>query len=394
MLMTSAHNSGIVSLTSKRRGSMVMKGGIYRRDGATGPRWVVRYPGKIWRRFRSYEDAETFLIALNFKSQEGTLDPRDYRADAPLGMETLARKWLEYRVDSGVRDTRHAKAHMGRAVAFFGNANIKAIGAGELEDFFACLRRSTDLSGKSLHNIRTTLHTFWGWVARRERIEIPVFPEIRFTLGWRKIVDKDTQARIIEEVRSITRDVNPRIYIGILWLATYPSVRPLELIHVREQDVDLANGLITITHNKVPTQYKRLYLLPEDVDLVRALPRGLPGAYLFRHDARPGLPASQRGRFGRDYFYRWWRRACGNLGVQGVDLYGGTRHSTVTALGEHFSPEEIMGNGSGHTTNKAFARYFQIHADQRRAISAHARPAHHLHMEFVRVGIRKRLKKG
>ncbi|MGD8387353.1 MAG: hypothetical protein PVG49_09425, partial [Desulfobacteraceae bacterium] len=244
------------------------------------------------------------------------------------------------------------------------------------------LRRHTDLAGKTLHNIRTTLRAFWRWVARREKkVEVPEFPEIRYTLGWRRIVSKETQAAILEEVRRISWDINPRIYIGILWLATYPNVRPLELIHVREEDIDLENGLVVITHNKVPNQYKRLYLLEEDVALVRSMPRGLPKAYFFRHEHRRGLPTVKLGRFGKDYLYTWWKRACKGLGIKDVDLYGGTRHSTVTALGERFTPEEIMGDGSGHTTNKAFARYFQIRAEQRRAVSAHARPAHYLHLK-------------
>ncbi len=39
-------------------------------------------------------------------------------------------------------------------------------------------------------------------------------------------------------------------------------------------------------------------------------------------------------------------------------MYGGTRHSTVTALGKELTPEEIRA-GSLHKTNKAFERYFQ-----------------------------------
>ena len=49
-----------------------------------------------------------------------------------------------------------------------------------------------------------------------------------------------------------------------------------------------------------------------------------------------------------------------SLGIEGVDLYGGTRHSTVTSLREYFSPEEIKGSRTLHTTNRAFDRYFQF----------------------------------
>ena len=52
-------------------------------------------------------------------------------------------------------------------------------------------------------------------------------------------------------------------------------------------------------------------------------------------------------------------KACDNLGIKGVDLYGGTKHSTATAPGEFLTPEEIKRGGTGSASNKAFERYFQ-----------------------------------
>jgi hypothetical protein len=60
-------------------------------------------------------------------------------------------------------------------------------------------------------------------------------------------------------------------------------------------------------------------------------------------------------------------KACTNLGIDGVDLYGGTRHSSARALRMHRTPEEIK-RATMHTTNKAFERYFQIEADDVRNI--------------------------
>ncbi len=72
-------------------------------------------------------------------------------------------------------------------------------------------------------------------------------------------------------------------------------------------------------------------------------------------------------KFGEKYFYKWWKRACENLGIEGVDLYGGTRHSSAVALRKNFSPEQIK-QGTMHQTNKAFERYFRIGADDIREI--------------------------
>ncbi|MBF0099610.1 MAG: hypothetical protein HQK77_01750 [Desulfobacterales bacterium] len=56
--------------------------------------------------------------------------------------------------------------------------------------------------------------------------------------------------------------------------------------------------------------------------------------------------------------YKWWIKACVNLGIENIDLYGGTRHSSTTALREHFSPEQIKRDGTRHSS-KAFDRYLQ-----------------------------------
>jgi hypothetical protein len=46
------------------------------------------------------------------------------------------------------------------------------------------------------------------------------------------------------------------------------------------------------------------------------------------------------------------------LEIEGVDLYGGTKHSTVRAMRQYFRPDEIK-QGIGVSSNKAFERYFQ-----------------------------------
>jgi hypothetical protein len=65
----------------------------------------------------------------------------------------------------------------------------------------------------------------------------------------------------------------------------------------------------------------------------------------------------------------WWKKACANLGVEGVDLYGGTRRSSVTAQREFCTPEEIK-RATIHSTNQAFERYCQTDAEELRKIYA------------------------
>jgi len=66
-------------------------------------------------------------------------------------------------------------------------------------------------------------------------------------------------------------------------------------------------------------------------------------------------------------FYTWWKRACVNLNIEGVDLYGGTRHSSAIALTNFATPEQIR-RATMHSTNAAFERYYQVTADEVRSV--------------------------
>jgi integrase len=194
---------------------------------------------------------------------------------------------------------------------------------------------------------------------------MPEFPEAKFELGFRSTIDKGTQEAILEEVHRISYHINPKIWLGIKWLCTYISIRPGELVKIKEKHLDLENGYIIIPHPK-EKRPKLVPLLAEDMDLIRSLPRGLPELRFFRHVK--GIKGCRAGeRFGEKYFYKWWVKACKNLGIEGVDLYGGTRHSSAIALRQYRTPEEIR-RATMHSTNKAFERYFRIESEDLRSI--------------------------
>jgi hypothetical protein len=57
-------------------------------------------------------------------------------------------------------------------------------------------------------------------------------------------------------------------------------------------------------------------------------------------------------------------KACTNLVIEGVDLYGGTRHSSVRALiTAEYTPEQVK-QAAMSETNAAFARYMGKAIDQ------------------------------
>ena len=204
------------------------------------------------------------------------------------------------------------------------------------------------------------MHNFWTWVVRREErrsgLEMPEFPEISFKLAWRNIVSMEDQADILDEVKRLTYHINPRLWLGIKLLSMYPKVRPGEMLDVKEGHINLAEKWILFPDPKegIP---KFIHLLDEHVELIREIrgPKGVPNMYFFRHvKAKSGVKTGTR--FGQKQFRLWWNRACKNLGIKGVDLYGGTKHSTVTALGKELTPEQIQRGATGHVSD-AFKRY-------------------------------------
>lgn len=334
------------------------RGGCFCKDHpeirATG-NFTVHFGRKTAKRFQEYSFAIRFLTGCRFKEDEGTFDHRDYKASHPLGFKTQAEKWLSVKEQTTKHNTyRNIKRDMNNAIKHWGQANVKTLGYGEIEDYLFGIGGIGD---KTRSNIKSVLHDFWGWLSKREGIQIPDFPETKFELGWRNIIDLETQSKILNEVWRISESTNQKIYMGIRWLATYVSIRPNEMRNLRERDINV-NGFFVIPHPK-EKKPKLVAMLPEDIELYESIqPKSLPDVYFFRHIKGNGAcrPGDQ---FGKDYLWKWWTKACSNLGIKGVDLYGGTRHSTTTALSEHFTRDELRNSGTFHASNKAFERYCQ-----------------------------------
>jgi len=164
-------------------------------------------------------------------------------------------------------------------------------------------------------------------------------------------------------VRQISYQHNPRIWFGIQTLANFPRVRPGELVSILEGNINRKTGEVVMSAPDTKEgKEKRVFLLEEDLDFIRRQPEAIDKTMpFFRHYS---------GRkFGPAYLWKWWNRACGNLGIEGVTLYPGTKHSSVTAARFALSPEEIKRYVTGHTS-AAFDRYLLVDADTQREASA------------------------
>ena len=162
-------------------------------------RFMVQFGRGLNRRFKSYEAASRFLNTLRCDEDRDLFDRRDYKTDYPLGFETQALKWLKIKVGEIKPNTyRDIERTMERAMAAWGQTNVKAVRYPQIEDFLL----SQPVGDKTRHNMRSHLHAFFVWLNRREDIPVPAMPAIKFELGWREIIPLDVQVRILDKVRN------------------------------------------------------------------------------------------------------------------------------------------------------------------------------------------------
>ena len=316
----------------------------------------------LTRRYdRNYAGAQRFVTGVRFKKDEGSFDKRDYAFSRPLAFDNLIAKWLEYKKDEvSAGYYQHLIEYSCKATAYFGGRSIRDVDFAALEDF----SKSLTVGNKTKHNIMRALHHFFAWCKYREDIgEIPRFPVIRFQMGYRQVVGKDTQIAIVEEVRRIAP---MKVWLAIRWLCTYINVRPAEMVSLKEGHIDLENGFLLFPTPK-ERRYKPVPLTLADTEILTSFPLAFSKDMLFfRHD--DGSP------FGRGYLYKTWKRACKNLGVEGVDLYGGTRHSSSRALGKLLTPEKVK-RSLGSRSNAVSDRYFSVEFDEVQEVFSQAIPA-------------------
>lgn len=323
----------------------------------------VKFPG-VFKRFKGerYEHAFQFLHGLRFKKGEGTFDERDYKKDNPLGFKKQAESYLEKKQKTVKPGSfTHIKREINKAAAWFGQTNIKDVGYAQIEDY---LLEQTEIASKTRHNIKTILHAFFAWLVKRKEIrkdQMPDFPDVPFELGWRNTINQATQDAILAEIKRLTWDKNPRIYILAKWTATYINARPGELRLIKEQDIDRTDWVVYLRKHKTDRKTIKIKSFPltrEDIDLVQSLAAGMPLLPFFRRD-RGGGGKFAGAPFGKHLVYDYWMKACENLGISGVDFYGGCRHSSARNLRKKGRTPEQVRELTGHDTPEAFARYFE-----------------------------------
>jgi hypothetical protein len=125
---------------------------------------------------------------------------------------------------------------------------------------------------------------------------------------------------------------------------------------------------------------KHVPILPDHLKLLKKEMRkhpAHPNLHFFRHlKGMGGNPPNSP--FGKGYLYNKWIKACNELGIENVDLYGGTRHSSQVALRKKGHDTKDIKRAAMTTTDEAHMRYCQINDEELRRLYADANPDNEL----------------
>lgn len=336
----------------------------HKEEKATG-QFYVKFGKEINRRFKTYHESARFLTGLRYETDNGTFDVRDHMSSNPLGFSNLAEQYLSFKEKLKLKSFYHIECYINKASKYFGSRNVKTVKKKDIRSFLDTL----NVSDKTKSNYCSQLHDmFYNYLY--EEIEalsldqLPKFPKIDYELGFRKIIGIQDREIIINNLKEETYSINPKIWLAVDILCSYNKLRPGDIRTIREGDIDLEYGVLTIWR---PTKRKRNrdpkvirerlldYHLDEIIKLKKEYP-ATDGTLFFRHNGKS--QAVKDTPFGVNFLYKQWKKVCKDHDIHDLDLYGAVRHSTTTAIAKVAGKRKAQKfNGD---TNKAFARYCQI----------------------------------
>lgn len=333
---------------------------------------------KVRRESKDYRKLMRWLTAMRFETDQNRFDFRKHIPSNPLAFRKLAKLYIEERKADPLSKAmkRQIENYLGRAIDAWGDTLVTDIKRRDIKHFLRDLthfKTGKPLSGKTKKNCSDILFRFFSdWCVEEEylqKYEVPSFPTIKYELGWRKYTDLDTQDEILEALYKMTEH-NPKIWFGVELLRTYPTMRPGDLHRVREKDIDLTYGVIDMPKpTKGYGSKKVVRLVEEHIDMFRQFKDeypAMPDMPFFRHCAN-GTNYKRDQQMGENCFRRWWNRACKEVGVEGVQLYGGTKHTTTTATAKMLNREAAKA-ATGHKSDRAFDRYCQTEGQEALAV--------------------------
>ncbi|MCK5311628.1 MAG: hypothetical protein KAJ62_05935 [Desulfobacteraceae bacterium] len=336
------------------------------KERASG-QFYIKFGKDINKRFKTYEKSARYLTGLRYETDAGKFDVRDHMSGKPLSFFNQAKEYLQFKKTQNLSTYRAVERYINRAVDFFGDQNVKHIKKKNINQFLQSL---PNISEKTRANYASQIRDFYyNFLYEEEEIltlvDLPKMPKIEFELGFRKIIGIETREKIVDQFKKNTYKKNPKLWLAIDILCAYNNLRPGDLPRLKEGDIDLEYGVMTFwrptkSKRKKTPKVIRIRMLDYHIEEFKKLKKEFPATdsmIFFRHTALSGRKADTP--LSENYLYKQWKKACADLGIYDLDLYGGTRHSTTTAIAKELGKDRAR-KFSGHHTDKAFDRYCQI----------------------------------
>ena len=374
---TLTSRSGRATITSSEAaGGWLMPTSYGRVFKDRGDRWCIRLKNRIkiccdknGETFYSKQHAQATLIRISAEIEAGTFD-RDFYSRSKkslLSFSVYASEWLQgykRKVERGelaptyLRSIKQYVSSM--FIPYFGDTNIREIKGRQLKSFYLTLEQNP----KTIVNIMSALKKLFRDALDDEVIEqMPNFPRNpRVPEPHWKWIDEESQDKILKEFDTDT-------HYAIYFLCCH-GCRTGELRALKHSDLDLEHGTVTIqrafsgTKLVETTKSKRSRVLPLDETWLELyFSRPIPinrDMFVFTKNGKP---------LSHTWLSKQWRKACDKLGIEGLTLYEGSRHSLASQAANRGESLYLIGKMLGHSTSKMTERYSHIESNALKQIS-------------------------
>ncbi len=243
---------------------------------------------------------------------------------------------------------------------FFRGISIHEVTFGVLEDWETWLSRR-GLSPKTRRNILGAFRTFLAWLKKRGEIrEVPEFP-------WPRAAEYEPRILSIEDLDRVL-DAIPSVERGIFLALAHLGLRPGEARALDVADYDFGTGWLRIdkamkgTNLNAPirgTKTGKGKRLPVGATVAQWIEGNVDTASRLMR-----VPLFTNPRAGTRWSH-WaltdaWKRATEAVGVAGVKLYEGTKHTMATDAVRRGVGERQLQAFLGHKDARSTRRYARL----------------------------------
>lgn len=246
---------------------------------------------------------------------------------------------------------------------YFKDSDIALINDTSIKKFFRSYTTTLRMRDRATAELKTILK--WAIAEKKLRF-LPLFPEIPAA----KMVSSDSFIKLETQEKILSKIENPIYKAAIKTLQIY-GLRQCDILPLRKMDIDRKEMVFYIrshmSENEITSGRK------SQKDIVHTLP--IESEFLEVLDSIPTplhpedlmFPGQHGGVIGGNVLRRHWAEACKLAKVKHVQLYVGTKHSTLSRLGKTHSDSELI-KLSGHTNTKTIRRYNQASVNDIRSM--------------------------